>query len=93
MIGSKDKNIIIDLARLYKATKVYLFGSSVNKKSEDSNDIDLIVSGIEPEVFYEFYARLFAKLSKPVDLIDFNDNLRFTELALKDSVLLYEQSA
>lgn len=44
-----------------------MFDSSTRKEDE-SNDIDIGVKGIEPGLFFSFYAELFKNLSKPVDL-------------------------
>ena len=61
MISEKDKEIIIKYAKKYKVTSIILFGSST-KKDKEFNDIDIGVKGIEPRLFFDFYAELFKNL-------------------------------
>jgi len=42
-INEKEREVVIAVARKYKASAVYLFGSSLVKS--DYNDIDLAVDG------------------------------------------------
>ena len=69
MISKRDKEIITRCAKKYKASTIYLFGSSLDRASEP-NDIDLAVEGIRPEFFLKFYGESLRNLSKPVDLVD-----------------------
>ncbi len=67
MITEEDKDTIIRCAKRYNVKSVILFGSSTRDDIE-SNDIDIGVKGIEPRLFFKFYAELFKKLPKSVDL-------------------------
>ncbi|CAG0980787.1 MAG: hypothetical protein OIN86_09555 [Candidatus Methanoperedens sp.] len=58
MISEKDKEIIIEYSKKYKVSYVILFGSST-KNDRESNDIDIGVKGIEPGLFFDFYAELY----------------------------------
>ena len=71
MISKRDKEIITRCARKYMASTIqnYLFGSSLDRDSEP-NDIDLVVEGIIPEMFFKFYGELLRSLSKSVNLVD-----------------------
>lgn len=88
MISEKDKEIIIKYAKKYKVSSVILFGSST-RKDRESNDIDIGVKGIEPGLFFDFYAELFKNLSKPVDLIDLSKKSLFNNLVEKTGVRIY----
>ncbi|MFA4935982.1 MAG: nucleotidyltransferase domain-containing protein [Candidatus Methanoperedens sp.] len=88
MISEKDKEIIIKYAKKYNVSSVILFGSST-KKDRESNDIDIGVKGIEPKLFFDFYAELFKNLSKPVDLIDLSKKSLFNNLVEKTGVRIY----
>ncbi len=88
MISEKDKEIIIKYAKKYKVSYVLLFGSST-KKDRESNDIDIGVKGLEPGLFFDFYAELFKNLSKPVDLIDLSKKSLFNNLVEKTGVRIY----
>lgn len=88
MIGKKDKDMIIGLAKKYKARSVYLFGSSLGDPKL-ANDIDLGVKGVDPKFFFHFYAEMMRGLSKPVDIVDLSDKTKFTELVKKRGIKIY----
>ncbi len=88
MITSTDKKIIEQLARKYRAKRVVLFGSSLSS-TQEYQDIDIAVEGIEGKDFYAFYGELLCALSKPVDVIDLSKKTRFIELILREGILLY----
>lgn len=88
MISERDKNIILECAKKYNVSSIILFGSSVEKDKE-FNDIDIAVKGIEKRIFFKFYAELFKKLSKPVDLIDLSGKSLFNVLVEETGVRIY----
>lgn len=88
MITERDKDIIIQCAKKYNVSSIILFGSSI-RKDQESNDIDIGVKGIEPRLFFKFYAELFKRLSKPVDLIDLSKKSLFNELVEETGVKIY----
>ncbi len=65
-----------------------LFGSSI-EKDDGANDIDLGVRGIEPKLFFKFYAELVKQLSKPVDLVDLSQKSLFNDLIEETGVKIY----
>ena len=69
MISSEEKYKLLEIAKKYNISKLYLFGSNLEDK-RDSNDIDLAVDGIAGSLFFKFYSELIFSMSKPVDLID-----------------------
>ena len=87
MINEEEKKIIIQYAKKYKVSKVYLFGSSLD--DPEYNDIDLAISGIKPDLFFKFYGELLRNLPKPVDLIDLSQKSLFNQLIQKNSVKIY----
>ena len=88
MISTQDKDIIIECAKKYNPSVVYLFGSSIDSSS-DFNDIDIAVKGLKSSLFFKFYGELFKKLSKPVDLVDLSDNSLFNQLIQKRGIQIY----
>lgn len=88
MITEKDKQIIIQCAQKYNVSSVILFGSSI-RGDKEFNDIDIAVKGIEPRLFFRFYAELFKNLSKPVDLVDLSNKSLFNDLIEEDGVRIY----
>lgn len=91
MISAKDKRKIEVLARKYDASRIVLFGSSVNS-AETARDIDLAVSGVAPEKFFAFFGDLLFKLSKPVDLIDLDHENHFSRMVNREGTLIYAKS-
>ena len=84
MISENEKEIIIQCARKYNVSLIYLFGSAVNSK--EYNDIDLAIKGIKPELFFKFYGELLNNLTKPVDLIDLSDESLFNQIIQEKGV-------
>ena len=88
MISERDKELIIQYARKYNVSSVYLFGSSTDESSE-ANDIDLAVKGIVPKLFFKFYGELLRNLSKPVDLVDLSQKSLFNQIVEERAVKIY----
>jgi len=70
---------------------VVSLGSSL-EKNKKANDIDLGVKGIEPRLFFKFYAELFKHLSKPVHLIDLSKKSSFNGLVEETGEQIYGRS-
>lgn len=88
MITEKDKEIILQCAKKYNVSSIFLFGSSIEKDRE-SKDIDIAVKGLKPQLFFKFYAELFKHLSRPVDLIDISKKSLFSELIEETGIKIY----
>jgi predicted nucleotidyltransferase len=88
MIANKDRETIVELARQFNVSYIVLFGSSLEGNG-DANDIDLGVKGIDPRLFFKFYAQLFKRLSKPVDLIDLSRKSLFNDLVEETGLRVY----
>ncbi|MFW9990032.1 MAG: nucleotidyltransferase family protein [Candidatus Odinarchaeota archaeon] len=87
MISEEEKEIIVQFAKKYNVSSVYLFGSSLD--NFEYNDIDLAVHGIKPNLFFKFYGELLRNLSKPVDLIDLSEKSLFNQIIEKKCVKIY----
>lgn len=88
MISNEDKYKILEIAKRYNVSKLYLFGSNL-QDGRVANDIDLAVAGIANPLFFKFYSELIFSLSKPVDLIDLNKKSLLNEIIISEGVLLY----
>jgi len=88
MISESEKDIILQCAKKFEASTVILFGSSLGDE-QNANDIDLGVKGIDPRQFFKFYAELFKKLSKPVDLVDLTKKSLFNDLIEETGMRIY----
>ena len=87
-LTDSERKTIIELAQQFNVTSVVLFGSSL-EDARTANDIDLGVRGIEPRLFFKFYAQLFKRLPRPVDLIDLSRRSRFADLVEETGVRIY----
>lgn len=88
MISDEDKYRLLEIAKKYEVSKIYLFGSNLNPESE-ANDIDLGVEGISDSQFFKFYGDLIFALSKPVDLIDLKKKSLLNKLVKSEGIILY----
>ena len=88
MITEREKEIIIQCAKKYNVSSVFLFGSSIVKDRE-ANDIDIGVKEIEPRLFFRFYGELVKYLPKPVDLIDLSKKSLFNDLVEETGMKIY----
>jgi predicted nucleotidyltransferase len=92
MISETDEKIIQQHAKKYNVSSTILYGSSL-EKDKKANDIDLGVKGIEPRLFFKFYAELFKHLSKPAHLSDLSKKSLFNDHVEETGVQIYGQSA
>lgn len=88
MISKEDKYRLLEIARKYNISKLYLFGSNISDE-KTPNDIDLAVEGIEDSQFFKFYGELIFSLSKPVDLIDLKKKTLLSEMIKSKGILIY----
>ena len=88
MISESDKQIIVSISEKYKAKRVLLFGSSL-QKGETAKDIDIGVEGVPDAKFFSFYGELMCSLSKPVDVIDIGSKTKFSALVREEGLPVY----
>lgn len=60
------------------ASHVYLFGSAAEGRLRPGSDIDLAVSGLPPERFLRAMGLAADVLSRPLSLIDLDEDTPFT---------------
>ena len=90
MVSARDKAIITDLARRYGAVKVWLFGSSAERRTR-GRDLDLAVEGLAPEHFFRFVGELMMALSKPVDVVALEGSSKLGRLIRREGTPIYAQ--
>jgi uncharacterized protein len=80
---SVELNLLIKKAaetlKSFGATDVYLFGSLTKGTFGKGSDIDLAVSGIPPEKFFEAMGRAEDVLKREIDLIDLDEKNPFVD--------------
>ncbi len=60
------------------AREVYLFGSAAEGRLRDGSDIDLAVTGLPPERFFEAMGLAADVLDRPLSLVDLDEDTPFT---------------
>lgn len=88
MLQKYERDIILECAKKYSVSSIVLFGSSA-KKDRDYNDIDIGVKGLQPELFFKFYAELIKYLPKRVDLVDLSKRSLFNDIIEEEGVRIY----
>ena len=88
MISDSDKIALLEIAKKYKVTKLYLFGSNLESERE-AHDIDIAVEGLAGSDYFKFYRDLIFNLSKPVDLVDLRNKTLFVDLIKSEGILIY----
>ena len=88
MVSQNDIKIIKELSSKYDASKVILFGSSLDSQRE-SNDIDLAIEGVAPKDYYRYCGELMMALTKPVDIVDLSVPCKFIDIILEEGIVLY----
>lgn len=79
---------IISLAKSYGATRLILFGSTIETPSK-AKDIDIACDGVVGWKLYELAARLEEELHAPLDLVPLSPPSRFTKhIASKGRIIL-----
>ncbi len=90
MITSELKQTIESCAKAFDVRTVWLFGSAARDDSQ-ARDIDLAVEGLAADKFFDFYARLFFALPKPVDLVDLSQEPPIAGIVRKEGICIYER--
>ncbi|MCI0496530.1 nucleotidyltransferase domain-containing protein, partial [candidate division KSB1 bacterium] len=71
------------------AQAVYLFGSVVDGTNDDYSDIDLAVSGLPAENFFQAMGKACDVLERPLDLIDLDEENLFSNYLKAKGKLLH----
>ncbi len=79
---------IIELGKLYGASRLILFGS-ILETPETAGDIDLACDGVPGWKLFELAAKIEEELDIPLDIIPLTPSTRFTQnIEKKGKVLL-----
>lgn len=69
------------------AHEVYLFGSGAKGSLREDSDIDLAVSGLPPEKFFQAMGQAEDILQRPLDLVDLDEVNPFTRYLKEEKEL------
>ena len=82
-----DVKKALEILRKAGCGEIYIFGSLVDGTVTSKSDIDLAVKGIPPEFYFKVLARLIMQLDHPVDLIDLEEDNRFSQMIRREGNL------
>lgn len=75
--GAISLSAIAEILRAHGARDVYVFGSSAKGTHRPDSDWDLAVRGLPPERFFRALAHITAASTRPVDLVDLDEDSPF----------------
>lgn len=78
-ISLEQLNTIKNLAQSYGATRLILFGSTVDNPAA-ARDVDLACDGVSGWKLYELAARIEDAINMPLDLVPLSPSNRFVEM-------------
>jgi len=87
----KIERLIQDAAAALKAAGarvVYVFGSAAKGNLRENSDVDMAVSGLPPEVFFQAMGKAIRALGRPGDLVDLDEDNPFTRYLKSEGELL-----
>ncbi|MEW6487382.1 MAG: nucleotidyltransferase domain-containing protein [Thermodesulfobacteriota bacterium] len=77
------------LFRRYHVQKAVLFGSAAEGRSSERSDVDLFVTPLDSETYWELRRELEEALGAPVDLYTEGDDPTFTRKVLTRGIVVY----
>jgi uncharacterized protein len=96
-----NKDRLIELCNNHKVKELYLFGSALTERFQDSSDIDLLIQFYPVDLmdYFDNYMDLKEKLeqlfNRPVDLVE-NQAIRnpiFRRIVDREKQLIYERKS
>jgi hypothetical protein len=96
-----NKDRIIELCNNHKVKELYLFGSALTERFQESSDIDMLIQFYQVDLmeYFDNYMDLKEKLeqllNRPVDLIE-NQAIRnpiFRRIVDREKQLIYERKS
>lgn len=97
----KNKDQLIELCDSHKVKELYLFGSILSDKFNDTSDIDMLIQFYQVELleYFDNYMDLKEKLEqlfqRPIDLVE-NQAIRnpiFRKVIEREKKLVYERKS
>jgi len=76
---AREIEIAAGILKSAGALEVFVFGSVSKGTERPESDIDLAVRGLPPEKFFRAMSEATFAVSRPLDLIDLDDDNLFTE--------------
>lgn len=69
------------------AKEVYVFGSAAHGEPRSDSDLDLAVRGLPADKFFRVMSAVTFAVSRPVDLVDLDEENPFTEFLEREGEL------
>jgi len=90
--GARDRLILLgqSIFEEFNIKKVILFGSVLENRMSVSSDIDILVTPLTADQFFNFQCRLEDMLNLTVDLHTMDEDSEFIEKIIKRGEVIYE---
>ena len=83
---SRDIEKIVEIIKDVGGKEAYLFGSVARGDDTDISDIDVGVRGVPKNLFFKLSGRIMVALNCQVDLVDLDEETRFTKRLFENEV-------
>ena len=77
---------IVKMIKDIGGREAYLFGSAARGDATEISDIDIGVKGVPKDMFFKLNGRIMMALNRRVDLVDLDEETRFTKRLLENEV-------
>ena len=77
---------IVKIIKDVGGKEAYLFGSAARGDNTDISDIDVGVKGVPKNLFFKLNGRIMMALNRQVDLVDLDEETRFTKRLFENEV-------
>ena len=78
----------VEVLKKEGCAEIYIFGSLVNGDFNEDSDIDIAIKGLSPNKFFKVIGKLLGELNIPFDLVDLEDNSRFSQRLMEKERLI-----
>ena len=83
-----DMDAIVRIIKDFGGTEAYLFGSRARGEYRPDSDVDLAIKGVPSNRFYTLWSRITNAADYQIDLVDLDEECRFTKRLVQNEVLL-----
>lgn len=91
ILSNEIRRLVAPAAAALKAAgarEVYLFGSAARGEMRAESDVDLAVTGLPPEAFFQALGLAEDALGRPLDLVDLDEVTPFTRYLQEEGELV-----
>ena len=84
---NREIDTIVEIIKEAGGKEAYIFGSVARGEDTEVSDIDVGVRGVPKDLFFKLSGRIMLALNRTVDLVDLDEETRFTKRLFENEVL------